>query len=92
VVDEGDLVLLDVAEKESELVAKQSVWAYQMVSGRVIAGIDNSTATIYIQDFDAQLISIGGVYKQFEQTPEKLKGKTVLVSLHKNCLRFKIIA
>ena len=92
VVNEGDLVLLDVAEKESELVAKQSVWAYQMVSGRVIAGIDNSTATIYIQDFDAQLISIGGVYKQFEQTPEKLKGKTVLVSLHKNCLRFKIIA
>lgn len=91
VVDKGDLVLLDVAEKESELVAKQSVWAYQSVAGKVIAGIDNESATIYIQDFDAQLISIGGVYKQFEQTPDKLKGKTVMIDLDKGRLRFRLI-
>ncbi|MCS5592092.1 MAG: hypothetical protein NZ775_06195 [Gammaproteobacteria bacterium] len=91
VVDKGDLVLLDVAEKESELVAKQSVWAYQSVAGKVIAGIDNEEATIYIQDFDAQLISIGGVYKQFDQTPDKLRGKTVMIDLDKGCLRFRVI-
>jgi len=91
VVDKGDLVLLDVAEKESELVAKQSVWAYQSVSGKVIAGIENEAATIYIQDFDAQLISIGGVYKQFDQTPDKLKGKTVMIDLDKGRLRFRLI-
>ena len=91
VVDKGDLVLLDVAEKESELVAKQSVWAYQSVAGKVIAGIENDAATIYIQNFDAQLISIGGVYKQFDQTPDKLKGKTVMIDLDKGRLRFKLI-
>jgi len=91
VVDKGDLVLLDVAEKESELVAKQSVWAYQSVAGKVIAGIENEAATIYIQDFDAQLISIGGVYKQFDQTPDKLKGKTVMIDLDKGRLRFRLI-
>ena len=91
VVDKGDLVLLDVAEKESELVAKQSVWAYQLVAGKVIAGIENDAATIYIQNFDAQLISIGGVYKQFDQTPDKLKGKTVMIDLDKGRLRFRLI-
>lgn len=91
VVDKGDLVLLDVAEKDSELVAKQSVWAYQSVAGKVIAGIENDAATVYIQDFDAQLISIGGVYKQFEQTPDKLKGKTVMIDLDKGRLRFRLI-
>jgi len=91
VVHKGDLVLLNVAEKESELVAKQSVWAYQSVAGKVIAGIDNEAATIYIQDFDAQLISIGGVYKQFDQTPDKLKGKTVMIDLDKGRLRFRLI-
>jgi septum site-determining protein MinC len=91
VVDKGDLVLLDVAEKESELVAKQSVWAYQSVAGKVIAGIENEAATIYIQEFDAQLISIGGVYKQFDQTPDKLKGKAVMIDLEKGRLRFRLI-
>jgi len=91
VVDKGDLVLLDVAEKESELVAKQSVWAYRSVAGKVIAGTENKAATIYIQDFDAQLISIGGVYMQFEQTPEKLKGRTVMIDLDNGCLRFRLI-
>jgi septum site-determining protein MinC len=91
VVDKGDLVLLDVAEKESELVVKQSVWAYQSVAGKVIAGIENEAATIYIQDFDAQLISIGGVYKKFDQTPDKLKGKTVMIDLDKGRLRFRLI-
>jgi len=91
VVDKGDLVLLDVAEKESELVAKQSVWAYRSVAGKVIAGIENEAATIYIQDFDAQLISIGGVYKKFDQTPDKLKGKTVMIDLDNGRLRFRLI-
>ena len=91
VVDKGDLVLLDAAEKESELVAKQSVWAYQSVAGKVIAGIENEAATIYIHDFDAQLISIGGVYKQFDQTPDKLKGKTVMIDLDNGRLRFRLI-
>jgi septum site-determining protein MinC len=46
--------------------------------GRALAGAQGDTsARIYCQEFHAELVSIAGQYRVFEDMPEDLRGKRV---------------
>ncbi len=89
---DSDLVLLGGMKADAEAISHGGVSAYRKVSGKIFAGVDgNEKATIFIHDFNAQLISIAGVYKQFEVTPSKLKGHSVMIDLKDGKLRFQVV-
>jgi septum site-determining protein MinC len=77
-----DIVLLSSASPGSELIADGHIHCYGPLRGRAVAGASGDTAAqVFALDFQAELVSIAGVYKAFEQLPHDLKGKAVRVSL-----------
>ncbi len=89
---DSDLVLLSSVQADADVIAHGSVSAYRVVQGNVFAGVDgDEKATIFIHSFNAQLVSIAGVYKQFETVPEKLHSRSVVIDLQEGQLRFQII-
>ncbi|MDC9714874.1 MAG: septum site-determining protein MinC [Gammaproteobacteria bacterium] len=89
---DSDLVLLGAVKTDGEVVAHGSVSAYKEVQGKIFAGIDgNEKSTIFVHSFDAQLVSIAGIYKQFDVVPVKLQSHPVMIDLKEGKLRFQII-
>ncbi|SFV78156.1 Septum site-determining protein MinC [hydrothermal vent metagenome] len=89
---DSDLVLLGTVKADAEVMSYGSVSAYKEVRGKVFAGISgDEKATIFIQSFNAQLISIAGVYKKFDVVPTKLYARSVMIDLDEGKLRFQII-
>lgn len=89
---DSDLVLLGSVKAEADVIAHGSVVAYKEVQGCVFAGVDgDEKATIFINEFNAQLVAIAGVYKQFETVPAKLHSRSVMIDLKGGKLRFQII-
>lgn len=90
--EDRDLVLLDVVRSNAEVMSHGSISAYKEVQGRVFAGISgDEKATIFIHSFNAQLISIAGIYKQFDVVPTKLYARSVMIDLKDGKLRFQIV-
>ena len=89
---DSDLVLLGVVKSDAEVMSYGSVSAYKEVRGKVFAGISgDEKATIFIHSFNAQLVSIAGVYKKFDVVPTKLYARSVMIDLNKGKLRFQIV-
>jgi septum site-determining protein MinC len=77
-----DLVLLSSASPGSELIADGHIHCYGPLRGRAVAGASGDTsAQVFALDFQAELVSIAGVYKAFEALPSEVSGKAVRVSL-----------
>ena len=92
VAKDSDLVLLGVVKFDGEVISHGCISAYREVCGKVFAGIDgDESATIFIHSFNAQLVAIAGIYKQFEVAPSKLKGHSVMIDLKDGKLRFQIV-
>jgi septum site-determining protein MinC len=73
-----DLVLTGAVGSGAEVLADGSIHLYARLSGRALAGAQGDTsARIYCQDFQAELISIAGHYRVFEDIPAELRGKAV---------------
>ncbi|CAB9540720.1 Septum site-determining protein MinC [uncultured Gammaproteobacteria bacterium] len=90
--ENSDLVLLGAVKTGGEIIACGSIFAYKVVQGKVFAGIDgDEEATIFINEFEAQLVSIAGTYKQFDVIPAKLQSHSVRIDLKEGKLRFQII-
>ncbi len=90
--EESDLVLLGKVKSGAEVMSYGSVSAYKEVQGSIFAGIyGDDKATIFIHSFNAQLVSIAGVYKKFDVVPAKLYARSVIVDLFNGKLRFQII-
>ncbi len=88
----GDLVLLDKVRADAEILANGSIAAYKEVCGKVFAGISgDKTATIFIRSFNPQLVSIAGVYRQFNPPPTHLCNRQVMIDLTKGRLRFRVV-
>ncbi|WXT99714.1 MAG: Septum site-determining protein MinC [Catillopecten margaritatus gill symbiont] len=89
---DSDLVLLAPVRADADVIAHGSVSAYREMQGNVFAGVDgDEKATIFLHSFNAQLVSIAGVYKQFETVPAKLHSRSVIVTLEEGKLKFQII-
>lgn len=62
----------------AEVIADGSIHVYGRLSGRAMAGAQRDTsARIYCTDFHAELLSITGCYRVFEEFPAELRGKPV---------------
>ncbi len=79
----ASLVVLGVVNAGAELIADGDIHIYAPLRGRAIAGAQgNESARIFMHSLEAELISIAGCFKVFENgIPENLRGKPVQVHL-----------
>lgn len=79
----SDLVVLAAVNAGAEVIADGSIHIYAPLRGRALAGASGSTeARIFTTRFEAELVSIAGVYRTFEGgIPDQLTGKPVQVQL-----------
>lgn len=85
-----DLVLGAMVGNGAEVIADGSIHVYGRLSGRALAGAQGDTAArIYCSDFQAELVSIAGHYRVFEDIPAELKGKSVQAWLDGDKLRLE---
>ena len=72
---QGDLVIMGATSAGSELIADGSIHVYGPLRGRALCGIaGNDKARIFCESLEAELISVAGTYRLFEEIPEELKG------------------
>lgn len=79
----GDLVVLAAVNAGAEVIADGSIHIYAPLRGRALAGASGSTeARIFTTRFEAELVSIAGVYRTFDAgIPDQLSGRPVQVQL-----------
>ncbi|SFN57285.1 septum site-determining protein MinC [Dokdonella immobilis] len=74
----GDLVVTKLVANGAEVIADGSIHVYGALRGRALAGAQGDVgARIYCQEFHAELVSIAGQYRVFEDLPPDLRGKPV---------------
>ncbi|SEA54319.1 septum site-determining protein MinC [Thiothrix caldifontis] len=79
---EGSLVILQHTSAGSEILAGGSVHVYGSLRGRVLAGIGGDTsARIFCQKLEAELVSIAGHYRLLDDMDTNLKGSPAMVWL-----------
>ncbi|MBS4099143.1 MAG: septum site-determining protein MinC [Sulfuricella sp.] len=79
----ADLVVLSIVNAGAELIADGDIHIYAPLRGRAIAGAQgNEGARIFVQRLEAELISIAGIFRVFEEgVPEEFRGKPAQVHL-----------
>lgn len=84
-----DLVVTSVVGAGAEVIADGCVHIYGALRGRAVAGARGEvTARVFCQEFQAELVSIAGVFRVFETIPPELAGKPVQAWLDGEDLRF----
>ncbi|HQV72219.1 MAG: septum site-determining protein MinC [Xanthomonadales bacterium] len=74
----SDLVVTKLVANGAEVIADGSIHIYGALRGRALAGAQgDESARIYCQEFHAELVSIAGRYRVFEDLPQDLRGKPV---------------
>lgn len=79
----GDLVLMAVVNPGAEVIADGSIHVYAPLRGRALAGASgNVEARIFALAMEAELVSIAGVYRTFDEDwSSTLEGKPAQVQL-----------
>ncbi|MBI4740253.1 MAG: septum site-determining protein MinC [Betaproteobacteria bacterium] len=79
----GDLVVLAAVSSGAEVIADGSIHVYAPLRGRALAGASGAPgARIFTTRFEAELVSVAGVYRTFEAgVPADLAGQPVQVRL-----------
>lgn len=73
-----DLTVTASVANGAELIADGSIHVYGRLSGRALAGaLGDTDARIFCTDFRAELVSIAGHYRVFEEIPKPFEGKPV---------------
>ena len=79
---EGDLVLVAPASPGSELLADGCIHIYGALRGRALAGVNGDTsARIFCQSLDAELVAVAGHYQINEDLPPELREKPAQIWL-----------
>ncbi|MEO7062272.1 MAG: septum site-determining protein MinC [Dokdonella sp.] len=85
-----DLVLTSLVGNGAEVIADGSIHIYGALRGRALAGAQgDESARIYCQEFHAELVSIAGQYRVFEDIPADLRGKPIQAWLEGDKLLLK---
>jgi septum site-determining protein MinC len=79
----ANLVVLAIVNAGAELIADGDIHVYAPMRGKAIAGAQgNEGARIFVQGMEAELLSIAGCFKVFEEgIPENVRGKPAQVHL-----------
>lgn len=72
----GDIVVLAAVNPGAEVIADGSIHVYAPLKGKALAGARGDTsARIFTTQFEAELVSIAGVYRTFEAAPDAAVAK-----------------
>lgn len=84
-----DLIVTSAVGAGAEVMADGCVHIYGSLRGRALAGArGETTARVFCQEFNAELVSIAGVFRVFEAIPADLAGKPVQAWLEGDDLHF----
>jgi septum site-determining protein MinC len=73
-----DLILTKLVANGAEVIADGSIHVYGALRGRALAGAQgDASARIFCEQFHAELVSIAGQYRVFEDIPADLRGQRV---------------
>ncbi|MCQ9327346.1 septum site-determining protein MinC [Neisseria dentiae] len=86
--ENADLIVTGIVNEGAEIIADGNIHVYGAMRGRALAGATgNRNARIFIHSMQAELVSVAGIYRNFEQSlPAHLNKKAVQVSLQENRL------
>lgn len=81
--NDGDIIITGLVSHNAEIVATGNVHIYGDCRGRVMAGIrGNKKSRIFVGRFNAELISIAGIYRVLEESlPASLHNQGVQIFL-----------
>lgn len=86
---QGDLTIIGSVSAGAEVIADGNIHIYGTLRGRAIAGAQgDTTANIFCQQLDAELVAIAGSYTQMEDIGNEYHGKTVQISLESEKICF----
>lgn len=86
----GDLVVLAPVSAGAELLADGSIHVYSSLRGRALAGLSGDpNARIFTHSLEAELISIGGLYRVAEDIEPAARGKACHIYREGNSLRIR---
>ncbi len=78
----GDLLVLRTVSAGAEIIADGNIHVLGALRGRALAGLSNDENThIICQSLEAELISIAGRYRVFEELDPAVRGKAVHIHL-----------
>src|SRR6266481_8947284 len=85
---DGDVTVLGSVSSGAEIVAGGSIHIYGTLRGRAMAGVNgNSSARIYCQKIEAELIAIDGYYQTAEELDAELRSKPAQARLDGKIMR-----
>ncbi|MDN4982555.1 septum site-determining protein MinC [Bradyrhizobium sp. WYCCWR 13022] len=85
---EGDVTILGSVGSGAEVVAGGSIHIYGALRGRAMAGVNGHTsARIYCQKIEAELLAIDGFYQTADDIDEALRGRPAQAWLQGNTMR-----
>ncbi|WHZ18812.1 MAG: Septum site-determining protein MinC [Rhodanobacteraceae bacterium] len=77
-----DLVVVGTVANGAEVLADGNIHVYGALRGRAFAGaLGDATARIFCSEFRAEIVSIAGHYRVFEELPQEFAGRAVQVWL-----------
>jgi septum site-determining protein MinC len=90
----ADLVIMAVVNPGAEVIADVSIHVYAPLRGRALAGASgNSDARIFSLSMEAELVSIAGVYRTFDEGwSTTLAGKPAQIRLNNDSLDITAIS
>jgi septum site-determining protein MinC len=85
---EGDVTVLGSVGSGAEIVAGGSIHIYGTLRGRAMAGVNgNSSARIYCQKIEAELLSIDGYYQTAEEIDVSLRNRPAQARLEGDTMK-----
>jgi septum site-determining protein MinC len=88
VFPDGDVTVLGSVGSGAEIVAGGSIHIYGTLRGRAMAGVNgNSSARIYCQKIEAELLAIDGFYQTAEELDEALRNRPAQAWLEGDIMR-----
>src|ERR1700754_3249315 len=88
VFPDGDVTVVGSVASGAEIVAGGSIHVYGTLRGRAMAGVNgNSSARIYCQKIEAELLAIDGYYQTAEELDANLRSRPVQARLDGKIIR-----
>ncbi|MDE2225884.1 MAG: septum site-determining protein MinC [Xanthomonadaceae bacterium] len=83
-----DLVVVGTVANGAEVLADGNIHVYGALRGRAFAGaLGDKAARIFCGEFRAEIVSIAGHYRVFEELPKEYAGKAVQIRLEQERLQ-----
>ena len=83
-----DLVVVGAVANGAEVLADGNIHVYGSLRGRAFAGaLGDKRARIFCGEFRAEIVSIAGHYRVFEELPKEYAGKAVQIKLEQDRLQ-----